>query len=131
MYKLMQIFTRTSKNNSAVTSAVRLFSTPTTYAEVKNVEPNLDNEKQKYASNEQNKSRKTISAVFANLRNSDNILTPLTDKRIIDAATVDELLSISEGIGITRRHILKVNFHLITFICQYGYLMFMFYRLYH
>lgn len=52
-----------------------------------------------------------VAAAFAALRSETTtieIQTPKTDEKVLKAQTVDELLSISEGTGISRRHALKV-----------------------
>lgn len=52
-----------------------------------------------------------VAAAFATLeldKKKAIIETPFTDRRIQEAKDVNELLSISNGVGITRRHALKV-----------------------
>lgn len=53
-----------------------------------------------------------VAAAFASLKtNSTNmkeIPTPVTDNRITEASTVNELLSICQGSGVSRRHALQV-----------------------
>lgn len=51
-----------------------------------------------------------VAAAFASLKEDTvgEIRTPFTDTRIAKAATVGELLSISDGSGVSRRHALKV-----------------------
>lgn len=52
-----------------------------------------------------------VAAVFASLQNEtqSHIETPQTDSRISSAGTVNELLSISDGSFISRKHALKVD----------------------
>lgn len=52
-----------------------------------------------------------VAAVFASLQNEtqSHIKTPETDSRISSANTVNELLSISDGSLISRKHALKVG----------------------
>nr|CAI5834020.1 unnamed protein product [Callosobruchus analis] len=51
-----------------------------------------------------------VAAAFASLQENQNsdIKTPFTDKKIDSASTTEELLSVSEGSGVSRRHALKV-----------------------
>lgn len=52
-----------------------------------------------------------IKSVFASLElkdKSSDIETPLTDQKMENATTVDELLSLSAGSGVSRKHALKV-----------------------
>ncbi|VEN53247.1 unnamed protein product [Callosobruchus maculatus] len=51
-----------------------------------------------------------VAAAFASLNENHNsdIKTPYTDKKIDSAKTTEELLSVSEGSGVSRRHALKV-----------------------
>lgn len=54
-----------------------------------------------------------VAAAFASLKSPDtgiDIRTPFTDGKISNAQNVNELLSISEGNGVSRRHALKVLF---------------------
>jgi hypothetical protein len=88
-----------------------------TIAEAKNTQPNVF--ETEIEEEEGSKSRKyvkshnsMVAAVFASLRPSNQdmeIKTPLTDDKISKATNIDELLSISEGTGISRRHALKVS----------------------
>lgn len=55
-----------------------------------------------------------VAAAFASLKSDSKssdpeISTPLTDRRITNATTIDQLLSISDGTGVSRRHALKVS----------------------
>ncbi|KAG5882845.1 hypothetical protein JTB14_022356 [Gonioctena quinquepunctata] len=50
-----------------------------------------------------------VAEVFASLHSESNkVHTPYTDSRLDKATTVDELLSVSEGNGVSTRHALKV-----------------------
>nr|CAH7741058.1 unnamed protein product [Callosobruchus chinensis] len=51
-----------------------------------------------------------VAAAFASLHENHNsdIKTPFTDKKIDSAETTEELLSVSEGSGVSRKHALKV-----------------------
>nr|XP_022919922.1 FAST kinase domain-containing protein 3, mitochondrial [Onthophagus taurus]XP_022919923.1 FAST kinase domain-containing protein 3, mitochondrial [Onthophagus taurus] len=51
-----------------------------------------------------------VAAAFASLKTAEvtEINTPHTDKRIMSATNIEELLSISNGTGISRKHALKV-----------------------
>lgn len=52
-----------------------------------------------------------VAAAFAALQDDSathEIQTPRTDERVLNAKSVNELFSISEGSGISRKHALKV-----------------------
>lgn len=53
-----------------------------------------------------------VAAAFASLNleaKSAEIQTPFTDKKISEAKSIDELLSLCNGTGVSRRYALKVN----------------------
>ncbi|XP_066150769.1 FAST kinase domain-containing protein 4 [Euwallacea fornicatus] len=84
-----------------------------TIAEAKSVNnaTNPEEEKDKTSSTTPPKSNCMVKTVFASIQlqdKDDQINTPFTDKKLETATTVDELLSISEGNGVSRRHALKV-----------------------
>lgn len=62
-----------------------------------------------------------VAAAFASLKLSNScaeeIATPKTDSRITKASSVNELLSLSEGNGTSRRHALQVKLDLI--VCHF------------
>lgn len=73
------------------------------------VKPNVGQQKR----TNNNSTNNIVAAAFASLKSdtktvSSEIETPITDTRINKATTINELLSISEGIGISRRHALQV-----------------------
>lgn len=52
-----------------------------------------------------------VAAAFEALKSDVDLMeikTPKTDERVLKAQTIDELLLISEGTGVSRRHALKV-----------------------
>ena len=57
-----------------------------------------------------NSKNSLVSAAFDALKTNEHtdVQVPITDNRILSAKTIDELLSISEGSGVARRHALKV-----------------------
>jgi hypothetical protein len=118
MFKLTQtILTKLRSNNANVSVMKCEKYLKSTIAEAKNTQPNVF--EPEIEEEEGSKSRKyvkshnsMVAAVFASLRpnNQDmEIKTPLTDDKISKATNIDELLSISEGTGISRRHALKVS----------------------
>ncbi|XP_066248355.1 FAST kinase domain-containing protein 4 [Euwallacea similis] len=84
-----------------------------TIAETKSVNSttNPEEDKEKTSSATPPKPNCMIKTVFASIElqdKADKIATPFTDNKLEAATTVDELLSISEGNGVSRRHALKV-----------------------
>lgn len=120
MLKFTPALFRTSKNNKFTLRINAYFSVSAT-AEPKNVnlEANKPYEhqiKKEQVSNSRfnaNSGNGIVAAAFASLRkenvNLENeIATPFTDNRVAEAKTVDELLSISGGNGVSRKHAFKV-----------------------
>lgn len=124
MLKFSQLLLRSSKNVAGVQNLIRLpnFSTATT-ATVQNVV--LENDVANKAIPEQPKQSEIsekgafiiksgnamVTAAFAALNSNDqgnDIKTPQTDARLEKADSVNELLSVSDGVGVSRKHALKV-----------------------
>ncbi|KAJ8909664.1 hypothetical protein NQ315_003724 [Exocentrus adspersus] len=122
MLKLSQIIVNSSKNLTRSPKVIWFnnLSSSSPTVELKSVQNNttgesyiVDNAK---AAAEQTVSRfrtssPMVAAAFASLQSGhslQDIKTPFTDEKIIKANTIDELLSISEGSGVSRRHALKV-----------------------
>jgi hypothetical protein len=117
MFKLTQtILTKLRSNNANVSVMKCEKYLKSTIAEAKNTQPNVfETEMEEEQGSKLRKYVKShnsmVAAVFASLRPSNQdmeIKTPLTDDKISKATNIDELLSISEGTGISRRHALKV-----------------------
>lgn len=125
MFKITYNLVRYTKSNSGISQGFLWFnnlsSVPIT-ATVRSVENDVTNEtnvqpKKKFTSLEHplappKSYNALVSAAFASLRNENplnDIKTPFTDGRISKATTVGELLSISEGSGVSRRHALKAK----------------------
>ncbi|KAL1509485.1 hypothetical protein ABEB36_004210 [Hypothenemus hampei] len=85
-----------------------------TIAEVKNINTSSLSEEDKpvgVQSKGIGKDHKMIKSVFASLQiqdKSSDIQTPFTDNKLVNAQTIDELLSVSQGTGVSRKHALKV-----------------------
>ncbi|KAH1019141.1 FAST kinase domain-containing protein 4 [Dendroctonus ponderosae] len=78
-------------------------------AEAKN---NTEEEKQAQARRPSvEKGSSIVKTVFASIQlhdSSDDIQTPFTDSKLLKAQTVNELLTITDGTGISRKHALQV-----------------------
>lgn len=108
MFKLSQIITKSSR----LSSFIRYNSLTAT--------PAINNAKNKQFEDEQQTTERTtkqhsqnsmVAAAFASLNSNENardIRTKVTDSKVQQANTVDELLNISHGTGVTRRHALNV-----------------------
>ncbi|KAF2900520.1 hypothetical protein ILUMI_05669 [Ignelater luminosus] len=124
MFKITYNLIRYTKSSSGISQGLLWFnnfsSVPNT-ATVRSVETDVTNETNMQSKKKLNnlehplappKSYNAlVSAAFASLRSENplsDIKTPFTDGRISKATTADELLSISEGSGVSRRHALKV-----------------------
>lgn len=119
MFKFTNIFIRHTKNHITLNAVLRLNSNYAA-AELKTTLETPDSTIQPTQSKRLTpishpikSANQIVNAAFAALNDNGNesseIQTPFIDKRITAAKTVDELLSISsEGIGISRRHALKV-----------------------
>ncbi|XP_018570435.1 protein TBRG4 isoform X2 [Anoplophora glabripennis] len=119
MLKLSHIIVTCSKTKSRLRTLVRFnnFSSSVPTAELKN---NGHNSTESYIGNQQTSKNPVINskansamvaAAFASLQSEHplpDIKTPFTDERITKATSIDEILSISEGTGVSRRHALKV-----------------------
>lgn len=124
MLKLSQLLLRSSKNAVAVQNLIRTsnFSSATT-ATAQNV--SLENELASKGIQEQGKpaekpdrepyviksSNVMVTAAFAALKSEDatsEIKTPQTDAKLASSQSVKELLSVSDGVGVSRKHALKV-----------------------
>ncbi|KAJ8962131.1 hypothetical protein NQ318_018088, partial [Aromia moschata] len=122
MIKISQIFIKCSKNVTNRLPSLVIYnnvSSSISTAELKKIgpiesdeEPNI---KARRTINRQGGSPKSqnsmVAAAFASLQSAHNFLeikTPFTDKKITEATTIDELLSVSEGSGVSRRHAFKV-----------------------
>lgn len=103
--KGLSSLTRPSAFASTIAEA-KTVSTPNTLEEDKPT-PNSPNAIKGPQKNEHH----MIKSVFASIElkdKSSDIETPLTDQKLDNATTVDELLSVSEGSGVSRKHALKV-----------------------
>lgn len=122
MFKISSALVRSTKNNIAFGGVIRLnlYSSVTSTAEAKNVQqpPQKDNTKKMSSSVSREKSianHTIVAAAFASLQSESAIInngikTPFTDNKITQAQTVEELLSLSGGSGVSRRHALKVSY---------------------
>lgn len=110
-----RVIIRTSKNSSVFSPLLRLNNFSTTISvEPKRIgadseideNPNINKNNGIYNRN------RIIQAAFASLHEGNQISTPATDDKLSKATTVDELLSVSVGSGVSRRHALRVRNHL-------------------
>lgn len=107
-----RVIIRSSKNNSLLSPIIRFnpFST-TVSPEPKNIGADSDIEENVGKINNFRRSG-IVAAAFASLQKesvSNTIKTPSTDNKLQKAQSVNELLSVSEGSGVSRRHALKVR----------------------
>jgi len=87
------------------------FASSTVAAEINNVTVQSFSEDEKKTANVTSKNHNMIKAAFASIHSMENsweIKTPATDHKINNAKSIDELLSLSGGTGVSRRHALKV-----------------------
>lgn len=98
-----------------------------TIAEPKNINGQNVTHDEKPTEPHSKPTNRMIKTVFASiaLEDSDNgIHTPFTDSKLLNAKSVDELLSISEGSGVSRKHAMKVSYkfgnflHVPRFLCS-------------
>lgn len=124
MLKFTQLVLRSSKNVVAFQNLTRLSTFPsasTATAQTVAIENEIGtkttteqvnlSEKSKTNQFTVKSSNAMITAAFAALRSEDDtgeIKTPQTDARLANAQTVNDLLSISDGVGVSRKHALKV-----------------------
>lgn len=112
MFKFSNSVIKYSKNRSSIQALFRCTSSSTA-AETKSFENDGGSSKlQEAFIQEPRANRSMVAAAFAALqadKNGVEIQTPRTDERVQQAKTVDELLAISEGSGISRKHALKVS----------------------
>lgn len=115
MLKFPQLIIRYSKNSSNIFSLLRYSSSPT-IAEVK-FQTSTDDTPAITVGPKHNLTApgkinsQMVAAAFEALKSDVDIMeikTPKTDERVLKAQSINELLSISEGTGISRRHALKV-----------------------
>lgn len=115
MLKFSQLIIKYSKNSPSIHSLLRYSSTPT-IAEIK-FQPGTDDTPALAVGSKQTLTgsgkinSQMVAAAFEALKSDVDIMeikTPKTDERVLKAKTIDELLSISEGTGVSRRHALKV-----------------------
>lgn len=107
-----RVIIRVSKNSSILS---RLSNFSTVSPEPKNPGAHIDENLQIGKSNDIFKRNKIVEAAFASLQSKTQkkeIETPFTDSKIANAKNIEELLSVSEGNGVSRRHALKVNNYL-------------------
>ncbi|CAH0552712.1 unnamed protein product [Brassicogethes aeneus] len=116
MFKFSKILVNCTKNSGRLPSISRInLSSSPVVAEVKNPEGEDVPRSTVAKSNLNQKTQHSmVATAFASL-NSENvnkinneINTPHTDTKIASAKTIDEILSISEGNGVSRKHALKV-----------------------
>lgn len=109
-----RVVIRASKNNSVLLPLIRFNPVSTTVSpEPKNTgaESDIDDNVPADKVNGFMKRNLLVNAAFASLQNENSqIKTPSTDDKLGTAKTVDELLSVSEGNGVSRRHALKVSY---------------------
>lgn len=82
-----------------------------TAAEVNNVNSQSFSEEENRPQLKHSKTHNMVRAAFASIHLEDNnweIRTPATDDKIKNAKSINDLLSISDGTGVSRRHALKV-----------------------
>lgn len=123
MLKLSQIIVNSSKNKSRLPTLSRFNNFASSYptAELKNngqsnstdtfIRDNVKQTTKKLIANSKANSA-MVAAAFASLQSEHplpEIKTPFTDDKITKATSIDEILSISEGTGVSRRHALKVS----------------------
>lgn len=122
MLKLSQIIVYSSKSMNRLPTLPRYnnFSSSFPTAELKNNGQSTSTETFKNNVKQTTKKLVTnskannamVAAAFASLQSEQSlpeIKTPFTDDKIIKSTGIDELLSISEGTGVSRRHALKVS----------------------
>lgn len=106
---------KTSKNSAVLSSFIR-FNTFSSTISPEPKTPATDTDI--YESPQTNKSshsfkrNRIVEAAFASLAKPTNVReieTPFTDSKLEKATTIDQLLSVSEGSGVSRRHALKVR----------------------
>lgn len=104
-----RVIIRTSKNSSMLSPLLRLNNFSSTVSpEPKNVGTEIEENRQ--SGNEFFRRNRIVEAAFASLQtNKQDIKTPLTDNKLEQATTVDELLCVTEGNGVSRRHALRVR----------------------
>lgn len=103
-----RVIIRTCKNKSVLLPIIRFNPVSTTVSpEPKSdIDDNVPAEKY----NGFMKRNRLVDAAFASLQNENSqIKTPSTDDKLAKAKSVDELLSVSGGNGVSRRHALKVS----------------------
>lgn len=92
--------------------------------ELKNTSVVNDVEPVRQPKNERNSKTKQysmVAAAFASLNleaKSAEIQTPFTDKKISEAKSIDELLSLCNGTGVSRRYALKVKKTIFILTCR-------------
>lgn len=102
---------RSSKNNSVLSPIIRFNPFTTVSPEPKNIGSDIDIEENKVSKKINTRQSGIVAAAFASLQKETThiIKTPSTDDKLYKAKSVNELLSISEGNGVSRRHALKVR----------------------
>lgn len=118
MFKFNQAFIRNSKCYTTLHNFIRHGNLSTTTAEaVSNINEASHNEKIPKINNGKGFKlhNSVVAAAFASLQtksvdSNSEIKTPFTDNRIYNATNINDLLSLSEGTGVSRQHALKVCF---------------------
>lgn len=104
---------RTSKNTSVYSSLLRFNTISSTVSpEVKTTLTDSDIDENVQIKRYDSKRNKIIEAAFASLqvqRKELGIKTPFTDDKLEKASDINQLLAISEGSGVSRKHALKVR----------------------
>lgn len=117
MLKFSQFVLRAPKNAVALqTLTARLSSLPSANAQNISIESEVKTTTQEVKSTETGSftlksSNAIVTAAFAALKTEDDgveIKTPQTDAKLTNAQSVNDLLAISEGVGVSRKHALKV-----------------------
>lgn len=115
MLNFYQNILRHSRNVKGLSPLTRHSAFASTIAEAKTVStPNTLEEDKPTLNAVKDPTKKghhMIKSVFASIELKDksgDIETPLTDQKLENSTTVDELLSVSVGSGVSRKHALKV-----------------------
>lgn len=106
-----RVIIRTTKNSSVFSPLLRLNTYSTTAsAEPKTTiaESEIDENVHANKINGLFKRNRIVEAAFAALHDENQISTPSTDDKLAKATTVNQLLSVSEGSGVSRRLALRV-----------------------
>lgn len=107
-----RVIIRTSKTSSVFSPLSRLnnFSTTASVEPKRNgIDSEIDDNANANKINGLYKRNRIVEAAFASLQNQNQ---PSTDDKLGEATTVDELLSVSFGNGVSRKYALRVRNHI-------------------